>query len=129
MNKYTYKILYHQDSANFVVYEFIDGKENYRYSTLEDMNKEPEYYKNEEHERTINWVMSNYPPNSFEVKKWVSKNYPPRTWYPDNNVITNIKEFDREEINIIKKIYLDMGIAICIIYIIFKLIFILKDEL
>ena len=127
MNKYTYKILYHQDSANFVVYEFIDGKENYRYSTLED--KESKYPKNKKHERVMNWVNINYPPNSIQVKNWVSKNYPPRTWYPDNNVITNIKEFDRDEINIIKKIYLDMGIAICIIYIIFKLIFILKDEL
>ena len=127
MNKYTYKILYHQDSANFVVYEYLNGKENYKYSSLENMKSE--FYESKEHKRTMNWVMSNYAPNSFEVKKWVSKNYPPRTWYPDNNVITNIKEFDREEINIIKKIYLDMGIAICIIYIIFKLIFILKDEL
>jgi hypothetical protein len=127
MNKYTYKILYHQDSANFVVYEYLNGNFNYKYSSLENM--EAEFYESEEYKRTMNWVKSNYPPNSFEVKKWVSKNYPAPIFYTNNNVITNIKESDREEINIIKKIYLDMGLAICIIYIIFKLIFILKDEL
>lgn len=127
MNKYTYKILYYQDCCNFIVYEYYNSKISYRYSTLED--KESKYPKNKKHERVMNWVNTNYPPNSIQVKNWVSKNYPVPIFYTNNNVITNIKEFDREEINIIKKIYLDMGIAICIIYIIFKLIFILKDEL
>ena len=93
MNKYTYKILYHQDSANFVVYEYLNGKENYKYSSLENMKSE--FYESEEYKRTINWVKANYPPNSFEVKKWVSENYPPRTWYPSNNIIESSEEKEK----------------------------------
>ena len=122
MTKYTYKILYHQDSANFVVYEYLNGNVNYKYSSLENM--ESEFYDSKEHKRVMNWVISNYPPNSFVVKKWVSQNYPPRTWYPNNNVIVN-----NEEIKFIKEVYLGFGICICIICIIYKLIYILKDEL
>jgi hypothetical protein len=85
---------------------------------------ESEFYDSKEHKRVMNWVISNYPPNSFVVKKWVSRNYPPRTWYPNNNVIVN-----NEEIKFIKEVYLGFGICICIIYIIYKLIYILKDEL
>ena len=93
MNKYTYKILYHPDSANFVVYEYLNGKENYKYSSLENMKSE--FYKSKEHKRTMNWVMSNYAPNSFEVKKWVSENYPPRTWYPSNDIIESNEEKEK----------------------------------
>ena len=122
MNKYTYKILYHQDSANFVVYEYLNGNVNYKYSSLE--NIESEFYESKEHKRVMNWVMSNYAPNSFKVKKLVSENYPPRTWYPNSNVIVN-----NEEIKFIKKVYLGLGICICTIYLIYKLIYIIKDEL